>query len=423
LFLLGGLAVLACCVKHVWILNHYAQVPSGAGGIRHYGLASNLPQYGWSASIIAASVEHVTGRQRLTGALFRKLETITGISWLWIRTPRYQGNGIGRILNMLVFSFLAIIPGVTKGLPKPDIIIGSSVHPFAALAGVILATRYKVPFIFEVRDLWPATLIDMNKISATGFSAKLLLRLEKWLAHKAALVIVSMPKAVEYYQDLGVSEDNILALPNGADVSVEAPSAPNEDNCFTLMYCGAMGAANSLDTLIDALALVERNWQGNRKFECRLIGGGPLCISLKARASELGLKSISFEPPVPKKKISKLLLEADAFVITLKNMPRLYRFGISMNKIFDYLSMGRPVIMAADVPENPVELSRAGIVVEPESPEALSKAILNLSESSASERNEMGQNGWRYVLEHYNYSRLAEKLALALDSVIATDNR
>lgn len=410
-------------MKQVWILNHYAQELGGAGGVRHYSLASKLPDYGWDASIIAASVEHVTGRQRLTGTMLRKLEIVAGINWLWVRTPGYKGNGPGRILNMLIYAISVLLPCATHGLPRPDLIIGSSVHPFAVLSAALLARRHRVPFVFEVRDLWPSTLIDMGKISASGLSARMLFRLESWLARRAALIVVLMPGAVEYYQALGVNADRILVLPNGADVSAELPPPPIANDCFTLMYCGAMGTANALETIIDALALVERNWQGPGKFQCRLIGDGPMRSVIEARASELGLKSVLFEPPVAKENVSQLLLEADAFVITLKDMPRLYRFGISMNKIFDYLAAGRPTIMAAAVPENPVVLSGGGVVVSPESSVELSEAILHLSQSSKAERDTMGLKAWKYVHEHYNYCHLTEKLALALDDVIAKEGR
>ncbi len=405
-------------MKHVWILNHYAQEPGGTGGIRHYGLASNLPDYGWSASIIAASVEHASGRQRLRGAVLRKLETIARVQWLWLRTPNYKGNGIGRMFNMLVYTIAVLLPGMTRGLPRPDLIVGSSVHPFAAWAGALLARRYGVPFVFEVRDLWPSTLIDMGQISSSGLTASLFFRLEHWLAKRAALLVVLMPRAAEYYQELGADAGRILVLPNGADVSTDAPPQKEEKDIFTFMYCGAIGAANSLDTLIDALALVERDWQGPGCFQCRLIGGGPLRTELEARATELGLKTVLFEPPVPKASVSQLLLEADAFVITLKDMPRLYRFGVSMNKIFDYMAAGRPIVMAADVPENPVALSEGGVVVSPESPAELAETILHLARTPKAVRVSMGLQAWRYVLDNHHYRNLAGRLASALDDVI-----
>ena len=151
-------------MKNVWILNHYAQEPGGAGGTRHYSLAKHLVDYGWKASIIAASVELNTGRQRLSPGEKRRLSKFGNVPFLWVRTPRYKGNGGGRMINMLMYSLRVLLPWTTRKLDRPDVIIGSSVHPFAAAAGAILARRFRVPFVFEVRDLWPQTLVDLGRL-------------------------------------------------------------------------------------------------------------------------------------------------------------------------------------------------------------------------------------------------------------------
>ncbi len=405
-------------MKHVWILNHYAQLPDGAGGTRHFSLAKNLKAQGWSTSIVAASVEHATGRQRLSGFRLYKKTTISGINWLWLRTPKYKGNGVARIINMLAFTLLVLILNLPSRLQKPNVIIGSSVHPLAAWAGKVLARRYNVPFVLEIRDLWPATLVDMGRLSANGLLTGLLYRLEYKLAIQAALILVLMPRAVTYYGAMGVDTANILALPNGTNTSEKEPFHHPERDKFVLMYCGAMGKANALETLIRSLQLVERNWIKKRGFVCRLIGDGPMRPALEQLSRELKLNSILFEKPVPKDRVPELLQEADAFVITLHDLPRLYRFGVSMNKIFDYMAAGRPTIMAADVPENPIELSKGGIVIPPESPGELAKAILTLGGQPKLQRDLMGRKAWRYVQDKHHYRGLAMKLALALDRVV-----
>ena len=405
-------------MKHVWIVNHYAQEPSAVGIVRHYGLATNLAHFGWTASVITASVEHSTGKQRLPGRVLRSLKKLSGVEWLCLRTPSYHGNGIGRIVNMLMFTIMVLLPSMTRGLSKPQIIIGSTVHPMAAWAAAILAKRHKVPFVFEVRDLWPLTLIEMGALSSSGPASRWLYRLERWLTDRADLVIVLMPRAYEYYQGRSVSTDSILTLPNGTQVPSEPPAEPHQNREFTLMYCGAMGSANSLATLIDALALVEREWHQEEPFRCRLIGDGPLKHEIKAQAKRLGLRSVSIEEAVPRSDVNALLLQADAFVITTNDIPELYRFGVSMNKIFEYLATGRPTVMSANVPDNPVSLSGGGIVVPPEDPRELAHAILKLASLSVSDRRSMGLRAWRYVLENHNYYHLSGRLAAAMQRVV-----
>ena len=224
-------------MKTVWILNHYAQEPGGPGGTRHYSLAKYMPQYGWRGFVIAASVELNTGRQRLARRVATKMCNYDGVDFLWIRTPVYHGNDHGRIVNMLSYSIRVLIPKTTRSLPRPDVVVGSSVHPFAAWSGALLAKRFGVPFVFEVRDLWPQTLVDMGRLKAWGFQTKTLQILEKWLYRKADRIVVLLPLAKDYIAGLGIPEEKIVYIPNGVELAGYPKPAPAYvRKKFTLMY-------------------------------------------------------------------------------------------------------------------------------------------------------------------------------------------
>ena len=172
-------------MKTVWIINHYAQTPGGAGGTRHFQLAQALSDFGWNACILAASTELNTGRQRLKPRERYRLDVVEGVSFLWFLAPIYKGNGLGRIRNMLAFSIRILNPEQVRLLPQPDLIVGSSVHLFAVWSAYRLARRYRVPFVFEVRDLWPQTLIDFGLLRQRGIPAILLRSLEGFLYRKS----------------------------------------------------------------------------------------------------------------------------------------------------------------------------------------------------------------------------------------------
>ncbi|MBS7348741.1 MAG: glycosyltransferase family 4 protein, partial [Comamonas sp.] len=330
-------------MKNVWILNHYAQEPSGAGGTRHFHLAEHLQAYGWHATIIAASVEHQSGHQRLEPNEKKRCDYFKGVPFLWVRTPEYQGNGGGRMRNMLAYTWAVLQRSTTAKLPRPDVVIGSSVHPFAAVAGALLARRYKVPFIFEVRDLWPQTLVDMGRLQEDSFMTWALRKLELWLYRRAARTVVLLPRAWEYITPLGIPKERVVWIPNGVDLSLFPRStvADTAKDHFTLMYFGAHGQANGLDNVLHAMKHVQEQSNG-RNIHLRMIGDGPLKPSLVEQASEMGLTNVSFEPPVAKSQIPALAAQADAFVIAVLNLPGLYRYGISMNKLFDYLAAEQP---------------------------------------------------------------------------------
>ena len=405
-------------MKVVWILNHYAQVPGGAGGTRHYNLARHLLSYGWKSSIIAASVELNTGTQRLAANEMKRITDFDGVTFLWVRTPRYKGNSGGRIKNMLVYSIRVLFNSVVDGLDRPDVIVGSSVHPFAAWSGAILARRFKVQFIFEVRDLWPQTLIDMGRLRPDGLVTKLLQMLEKWLYHRAARIIVLLPKASDYIVPLGVAANKIVWIPNGVDLTSyhETHILPAHAK-FTLMYFGAHGQANGLDCLLKAMFELKKLPQGDR-VHLRIIGDGPLKPALQNLARDLELNNVEFEEPVPKQQIPALAAEADGFVISVPDLPQLYRYGISPNKLFDYFAAAKPIIIASSATNNPVEEAGAGITVPPGDPVALAKAIAELVALPTHQRAAMGREGRAYVEKHHDYSILAAKFSAVLNEVI-----
>jgi glycosyltransferase involved in cell wall biosynthesis len=406
-------------MKRVWIFNHYALEPGGAGGTRHFHLAQSLVGHGWQANVIAASVELNSGRQRLEPHETVRHERFAGVPFLWVRTPEYNGNGGGRMVNMLSYSMRVLMRKTTRDLPRPDVIIGSSVHPFAAAAAALLARRFGVPFVFEVRDLWPQTLVDLGRLSEDAFVTRVLRWLERWLYRRAARIVVLLPRAWEYIVPLGIAKEKIVWIPNGVDLTLFPPVQQldrQENKPFTLMYFGAHGQANGLDNVLQAMALVRQRPEG-RDIRLRLIGQGPLKQELMAQASRLGLDNVAFELPVAKSEIPALAAQADAFVIAVLALPKLYRYGISMNKLFDYLAAGRPIVIASSAGNNPVADADAGVTVEPGQPEALAQAIIEIASLVPSEREQMGQRGRAYVEQNHGFEQLAGHLAAMLNEV------
>jgi glycosyltransferase involved in cell wall biosynthesis len=403
-------------MKQLWILNHYAAAPCESGSTRHYGLARNLLSHGWNTSIIAASYRHATGTQRLNKKKYR-VENVDGVSFLWLRTPTYLGNGVGRIINILSYTWRALLPISTRALPKPDVIIGSSVHPFAGVVGVILAKRFGVNFIFEVRDLWPQTLIDIGQLKSKSIMSRMLKTLELWLYNRSRKIIVLLPHAQDYIEPLGVNVEKILWIPNGVEIhSLPLPRPPTNKRYFSLMYFGAHGQANALDTVIRAMVLLQQRPNCGH-VRLTMIGGGGEKQNLIALAKKLGSTNIVFKDPIPKSQIPIVAKKADAFVISVLDRPKLYRFGISMNKIYDYLAAGRPIIIGCNAINNPIDEAGAGITVSPENPQALAEAIEILVSLPMSKRVQMGTAGRQYVEANHSYRELSSKLVKMLNEV------
>ncbi|MDB4485962.1 glycosyltransferase family 4 protein [Synechococcus sp. AH-707-B22] len=410
-------------MKHLWIVNHYAQEPSGPGGTRHFSFARHLLEYDWKTFIIASSCEHNTGRQRLGDFETLRADCVDGVDFLWLKVAFEPISVLWlRLFAMFSFAFTVLKPASTRALPLPDLVIGSTVHPFAALAACFLARRYRVPFVFEVRDLWPRTLVAMGAIRADGPFDLFFGWLERWLAFRSSSVVVLMPGGIDYFHSLGIPRQRLVWLPNGAELS-DFPPPPTciKAQPFRLVYCGSHGPANALDTVLDAMALLQKRGVSSNVLMLRMIGDGSCKAELQQRARDLGLLNVIFEPPVPKKVLASLISEADGFVVAMQRLPELYRYGISFNKLFDYFQAARPIVSASCAAYDPVLAADAGFVVPADDPFALAQGIDKLRQLPFLERQRLGLNGRAYLEENHSYERLGQRLASHLDALVSPD--
>lgn len=397
----------------IWIINHYAAPPVMAGGTRHYNFAKQLMQRGHEVTLIAANYNHFSHRFVESATEPGVVDNSYEVPFIWIPTPTYSGNTIARFQNMLSFSGKLLLNKYLPRHAQPDVIIGSSPHLFAALGAEWLARRLKVPFILEIRDLWPESLVDLGRISTKHPLIIMMRQIEKYLYKRAKAIISLLPSADQYLIKQGVKPENILWLPNTVDIdAIPANLTPGVSDKFTFMYAGAHGLANNLDTVLHAAYLLEKQ-KRHQRIQIVLIGSGPEKQRLQALAQSLNLTMVTFKDPVSKSEIYHELNKADAYLMLLQDSP-VFRWGISPNKLFDYLAMARPVIFGVNTPFNPVEQCQAGISIKPSDPEALASAILQLAETPRERLNEMGQRGKEYVLKYHHINALSDTLETLL---------
>lgn len=399
----------------IWIVNHYADPPDGLA-TRSYDLARRLVQAGHPTTIFVSNFSHYRFAPMRTiprGRLWWR-EDIDGVCMIWLRTTPYRRNNWRRVLNMLSFSALAIVAGLRQR-PRPDVVIGVSVHPIAAIVAYYVAKLRGARFFFEETDLWPQTLIDMGRIRADSLSARFLRAIERFLYRRAERIIEFMPYSGEYVESLGVSRDKVLWIPHGVELDRYRELAPYTgavNGRFRVMFLGGFVESNAVDTIIDAAAVLKA--RGRNDIAFLLVGSGTERESLMRSAQARGLTNVEFPPPVPKREIARVMSQADAFIYGLRDLP-LYRYGAVLNKLTDYLAGGRPIIFFGNNPYNPVRDAGAGFAVPPGKPEAIADAIERLAALSPEARAEMGRNGRRYLEEHHNIPRLAQRLLAAVE--------
>lgn len=398
----------------IWIINHYGLPPSGSGGTRHYNFARLLQQRGHEVLIIAANFHHFSQGSMVPDDQVGKIDRSHNVPFIWLPVPTYKGNTLSRFWNMLVFGWQIVTSPYLRTLPVPDVIIGSSPHLFAALGAERLAKRLKKPFVLEIRDLWPESLVDLGRFTHHHPLIKLMQKVEVHLYRKARQVISLLPSANQYLIDKGVKAAAISWIPNSVDIDNIPTTLPQQEanKKFTVMYAGAHGVANDLDTVIAAAKLLEQQGYADKIRIC-LIGEGPEKNRLKMLAATDRLTLIEFMDPVPKNQIYTILHAADTFLMLLKDSP-VFRWGISPNKLFDYLIMGRPVIFGVNTPFNPVATYDAGISIQPGNAVELAEAIQRLSQMPRSERHAMGQRGREFVLQQHYLPILTDTLESVL---------
>jgi len=403
----------------IWIIYQHAISPSQAGGTRHYEFALECIAQGHQPLIIASSFHHFS---RQESRYFQKehiqITTENGVPFAWFKTPSYHTGKIGRFFGMLKFAWDVWRAGKRGELGTPDIILGSTPPMFSPYVGVKLAKHFNVPFVLEVRDIWPDTIITMLGYSRYNPFILFLSALEKALYRNAKRVITVLPGSQRYLEVLEVPIQNIAICPNGIDMDfVPTPTPTSNRKPFVVTYAGHHGYANNLDRIIDAAEILQAQGHGE-DVRFRLIGDGPYKHILVDMVAQKKLKNITFEPSVGKSKIHTDLATSDAFLMILRPSS-VFQWGISPNKLADYMACARPVLFGVSCEENPVRSSNCGIEFKPESPEDLVRAVLELRAMSVEERYAMGLRGYEYAKRNNNIREIMHRMV----TFVATGKR
>ncbi|MDD5606520.1 MAG: glycosyltransferase family 4 protein [Candidatus Pacebacteria bacterium] len=409
---------------NIWILNHYAITSNMPGGTRHYDFGKELVKRGYKVTIFASSFHYSQHKElKLNKKEKYKIENVDGINFIWLKTFPYQKNDWRRVVNMISYMWRVYwlgkkITKTEKSIKSPEVIIGSSVHLLAVLSAYWLARYYKSKFIMEVRDLWPQTLIDMKKFDENSLVIRILKLLEKFLYKKAEIIITLLPLAKEYISALGINQKKIVWISNGVDVSKlqeKEKKKGKANDGFKIIYIGAHGAANAIDVILDVAKILQERQYNKIKFI--FVGDGMEKEQLIFRKEKLKLRNVEFYRSIAKKEIPLTLSQADASIISQRKMD-LYKYGFSYNKLFDFMAVGKPIILAGKPANNLVVEAKCGISVPPENPEKMAEAIIELYKMSPGEREKMGRKGRKYVEKYHSIPLLVDELEKAIKEVV-----
>lgn len=398
----------------IWLINHYAVPPKYYPLARQTYFAKYLMQMGHEVTIFAASTVHNSDKNLITDGSAWREEVDDGVHYVYIKCLDYQGSGLKRVYNICEFAWK--LPGVCKKFPRPDAIVATSMPPTSCAVGIHLARKYGCRSVAEIADLWPESIVAYG-IAGPKNPAVIGLRwLEKWIYKKADAVVFTIEGAYDYIVEQGweqdVPRDKVHFINNGVDLKLfhynrehfrtEDPDLQNPD-IFKVVYAGSIRRVNGLGLLLDAAKQVK-----NPAVRFLIWGDGDELEDLRKRVEAEGISNVVFKGRVAKQYVPYIVSQADLNLAHNTPTP-LFRFGISFNKLFDYLAAEKPVLSDFPCPYNPAIDTGAGAGVEDATPENIARAIESFALMPESEYAVYAQNAAK-AAQVYDFENLTRKL-------------
>jgi colanic acid biosynthesis glycosyl transferase WcaI len=407
-------------------LSQYFPPEAGATQTRAYEMARNLLRLGHAVTMIAEVPNHPSGiiPPAYRGKLVERsqLEGIEVIR-VWVKASPIKSFR-NRMLFYLSYMAGASLAGLLLAHGRYDLIYASSPPLFVGAAALALSALRRIPMLFEVRDLWPESAVALGELSnprAVAWAT----RLEEACYRRARVIIVVTEGIRQRLLQRGLVGDKVHLIPNGANVDLFHfdPGARRRvrqelslGEKFVAIYAGIHGVAQGLETMVEAA----RRLQADSQIHFLLVGDGPKKAELVELVRQYKLANVTLLDEQPRPAIPALLSAADAAVIPLRKL-EIFK-GALPSKMFDSWACERPVLLSVDGEARQVmEAARGGVFVEPEDPQALAQAILELRRQPEL-RQQMGNRGRSFTERHYSRRAQAEQLAGIMQAVLKSEN-
>lgn len=408
--------------KAIWYVHPYAGGPGVGRYDRPFHLAQHWQRAGFKPVVITTANHHLLDREYSPGR-----KEIDGVPYHFLKSASYRGNGLDRIANMLTFSARVFSERsrLVEEYGVPRMIIASSPHPFVYPVTQFLAKKYRSHSVFEVRDLWPLSLVELAGVPQLHPLTLVTGLIEQFSYRKADTTVSLLPLAKSYMVERGLQPERFCYIPNG--IEVETPETAvlesevtlrahkwQQEGHFVIVYAGALGKPNNVETLAEAVLNLRD--AGHRSIKAIIVGRGDRVDALRSQVSSRhGDDSVAIYGQVAKAEVRRLFDNVDAGYISLLPEP-LFRFGVSPNKLFDYMLAKLPIVSAVSAGNDPVSEARCGITISPDDVDGIAKAILAIASLSPGARHEMGSRGNRYVIDNHHYEHLAKRYLSILNS-------
>lgn len=407
------------CKGKIWLINYSAMPPKLESRLRTIKFAHYLLKFGFDTTIFSSSVMHNMEIDLIDdGSKFIEKE-YDGIKFIHIKTLKYKGNGLLRILSLIEFHLK--LCRYSKKFPKPDFIIQSSSNPMGNFF-YYCARQLKAKYIVEVQDLWPEAFVKFGLVSRWNPFLKLAYLTEKWLYKKADKVIFSMEGGPDYIRkkkwDTGnggpIDLQNIYYISNGVDLSdfdhfrenyTIDDIDLNYDNSFKIIYLGSIRLVNNLKRLCDAAALLT----DHKNIIFLIYGDGDEREYLENYCTMNNIVNVKFKAKWTDPKYVPYVLSKSSLNILNYMQNDIWQYGGSQSKLFQYLASGKPICSNIKMGHCLINKYDLGIAREFTSDAEYAEAILSIANLNEKEYSEMCQRA-RITSEEFDYEKLTGKL-------------
>lgn len=397
----------------IWYISKYfAPKSKTSPGSRGWFLMKEIAKKGYDVVVITSDSNNLYPQPLLT--LNVTIEDAQGVKLVWLKTLKYNvAKSFLRILTWCHFEWNLLL--LDKALlSKPDVIVVSSLSLLTVVNGLWLKHKYKCTLVFEVRDIWPLTLVEEGGFSKWNPFVLILSLVERLGYRYADRIVGTMPNLREHVSDVLGYEKEVYCIPMGIDMSSvnDVGDLPldykakylNPDK-FKVIHAGTIGITNALETFFQTADLMKTN----ERVEFVLVGDGALKQHYIEKYGYL--QNLTFAPKVSKNLVHSVLSSCDLLYFSVHDS-KVWDYGQSLNKVIDYMLAGKPVVASYSGFPSMINEAECGVFVPASDSRALAKEIYRYLNLNSQERSKIGLRGREWIIKNRSYEKLAEDYIL-----------
>lgn len=409
-------------MKTIWVISKYA-TPVRAP--RLFELSKSLAKRGHLLTLFTSVSNHLNFDDVPTFTGLYQKEYHDDVSVYWMNGPVSSNRGLKRVVSWLLFEIQIILLNIFNSKQKPDVIISSSLSILSVWSGLLLSRRFKAKFIFEVRDIWPLSLLELSDYSDRNIFVKFLAFTERIGYRYADSIVGTMPNLKEHVRSFGQGwESKVSCVPQGINVEHIESEAEALDNFFSrhylppkekihIAYAGTLSANNPIEAILEA-AVVLRD---DERFHFSILGKGPNRNHYKEKYGNI--ENINFPPYLKKSQISAFLQTVDIGYDAFSS--DLAKYGLSRNKWIDYMYNRCIVLCSYDGYQSMINESKSGYFVTYGSVQDIVDKLKEISEMDSIKRDEMKDRAREFILENRKFDTLSISYEQIINSCFAIE--